>query len=528
MTTFRWNPFLPRLHFFNVAAISAGVILRAAEYLKNRSFDQDEAWRAIDVMGRSFGDILTHQFLARDLPVLPMGFALVSKALAEIFGYHEYAFRLFPLCCGILSLFVFYRLARRLLTAQGTLAALILFAFSGFLIHYSAEFNQYSLDLLVSLLLCLFWVSEPDKAQARRTVFLWMLAGFLSLLFSYPSIFILTSIAMLQIMESVLQKDWPGLKKTLLVFGFWIECFILLQGSPFQAMNRENVILVQAEKFFMPYPVWSAEAVRWLGRAFVNIFRDVLGIWPLLTIPIAAWGAAVFLRRYVRVFLFLALPLMLALGAAILHKYPFFDRFLIIFIPLFLFILVRGAADLAQRIKFGSPLIFVVLIGLIAVPQGQAVYTGLIPARAGIRVREAVRYFKKQAKPDDRIFLNRSAHFIFMFYLGKDICALGAAKVTVISDRVFLDNGAPAVDMQDVRYECGRQGFLKGMEDLEITRFGAQDAGMLFGPSGRTWFFIASTGPGIKGFVKNAIAGTSVNTITIESPEVWLSLYDKN
>ena len=45
----------------------------------------------------------------------PLGFLIAERALMSILGVSRYAARLFPLVCGLISLFLFARLARRIL-----------------------------------------------------------------------------------------------------------------------------------------------------------------------------------------------------------------------------------------------------------------------------------------------------------------------------------------------------------------------------------------------------------------------------
>lgn len=91
------------------AAIGLGLVLRLAQYLSDRALWFDEAALALNIASRSYGGL----FLPLDNNQgAPVGFLLVQKGVTDVLGYSEYAMRLFPLSCGVVSLFLFPRVAR--------------------------------------------------------------------------------------------------------------------------------------------------------------------------------------------------------------------------------------------------------------------------------------------------------------------------------------------------------------------------------------------------------------------------------
>ena len=84
---------------------------------------------------------------------------MVQRASVQLFGPNEYALRLFPLLCGLASLFLFYYLAKKCLNRKAVPIAIALFAILLPLIYYSSEAKQYSSDVAVAL--CLLAVAAP-------------------------------------------------------------------------------------------------------------------------------------------------------------------------------------------------------------------------------------------------------------------------------------------------------------------------------------------------------------------------------
>jgi uncharacterized membrane protein len=66
----------------------------------------------------------------------------------------ESSLRFVPFLSGAGALIGFYFCSREILSKQGTLLAVAIFALSPQLIYYSAEAKQYSTDVLVSVVVC--------------------------------------------------------------------------------------------------------------------------------------------------------------------------------------------------------------------------------------------------------------------------------------------------------------------------------------------------------------------------------------
>ena len=92
--------------------LGLGVFLRVSVYLSDRSFWMDEAslWGNL-----AHKPILDFSEPLKGDQLAPLGFLIVQRALMSILGVSKYAARLLPLVCGVGSLFLFARLAHRIL-----------------------------------------------------------------------------------------------------------------------------------------------------------------------------------------------------------------------------------------------------------------------------------------------------------------------------------------------------------------------------------------------------------------------------
>lgn len=78
--------------------------MQLSQYLYNRSLWADEAVLALNIVNRSYLELL--QPLDYD-QAAPIGFLIVEKFAVQLFGDNEYSLRLFPLLSGIISLLLF-------------------------------------------------------------------------------------------------------------------------------------------------------------------------------------------------------------------------------------------------------------------------------------------------------------------------------------------------------------------------------------------------------------------------------------
>jgi len=205
--------------------IGLGIILRLVQYLYNRSLWLDEASLALNLIKKSFYGLLQPLDWGQ---WAPPGFLVVVKVLIRTFGDSEYVLRLFPLVAGILSLLIFYAVARRALSQRGLLIALALFAISGPLIRYSSEFKQYSSDVTIALgiyLMGLIWLEQKSRFVLYTVVF--SVIGSILIWFSHPSIFFLSGIGIALAVHSLKTKQWTQFVWLTMPALFWLSSFAI-------------------------------------------------------------------------------------------------------------------------------------------------------------------------------------------------------------------------------------------------------------------------------------------------------------
>ena len=206
--------------------IGVGVVLRLVRYLADRSLWLDEAYLAINLMTRSYGDLLETLDYNQGAPV---GFLWIEKLMLSLFGDGEFVLRLFPLAVSLLALMLFYLVARDVLAGVGLLVALLLFATMEPFVHYAAEVKQYGLDIGVTVALLLLFVSvvEHGPMDVPRTVLL-ALAGPLAVFFSHPSVFVLAGTAAGGLFLGFRRGATTELRRQLAAYAVWVAAFAVV------------------------------------------------------------------------------------------------------------------------------------------------------------------------------------------------------------------------------------------------------------------------------------------------------------
>ena len=171
----------------------AGIAIaeRLFQYLVNRSLWVDEAALASNILNRSYSELLEP---LEYIQCAPIGFLMIEKFFVELIGKNEYALRLFPLICGILSIFLFIYICKNILSERACLIAVALFAISRYLIYFSTEAKQYSCETMFALVMFAITCHMISYGFSKSSLSLLAVAGAVAIWFSISSVLVLGSI----------------------------------------------------------------------------------------------------------------------------------------------------------------------------------------------------------------------------------------------------------------------------------------------------------------------------------------------
>jgi hypothetical protein len=343
---------LARSRALLAALVAAGALLRLWQYLGNAAFWLDELAVVRNVVDHPLSRLLTRPLDYRQ--VAPPGFLAIERGLALLFGAGERSLRLFPLLSSLVALYLFWRLAERLLSGLALTFAVALFAFSPELIFYGADAKQYASDSAVALLLTLLAFGYRAGPPTWRRGLLLGAAGAVAAWFSQPAVFMLAGLGgALLLLAAIERREAPGppaplapLAPTLTAVALWglsSAASILVATRVMGPVTRAYVQRFWQPAFLPPLTHLS-EVAEWIGNTLAAEFgREGLDYHatPLYVVG-AALGLAVLWRQRRDAALLLAAPIAVTLAAAVARQYPFKGRLIAFLIPCFLIPLAAG------------------------------------------------------------------------------------------------------------------------------------------------------------------------------------------
>ncbi|MCK6630318.1 MAG: glycosyltransferase family 39 protein [Anaerolineae bacterium] len=394
--------------------IGVGIILRLVYYLADRSLWLDEARLALNIVNRSFAQLLQPLDYVQGAPI---GFLMVEKLVVQLFGNNEYALRLFPFLCGLISLVLFYRLAIQSFDTKVVLLALSLFVFSRYLIEYSAEVKQYSSDVAVALLLYLMTINMPSEKLTLRPALFLGVVGAIALWFSHPALFILAGMGIMLILPCLIRGDWVRVGSLFVVFLLWGISFALLYFVSLQDLGRNEALLDYWAGSFMPLPPTSFSDITWFINTFFGIFENPGGL-PLTGLAAFTFllGGLAFWREKKEQFFILSLPILLALLASGLQGYPFKGRLLLFAVPMMLLFIAAGIKQILSQTQNRAVMIGFILIGLLFIHPLLFTVRNLVNMPGKEEIKPVMSYVKTHQQAEDILYLYYGAAEAFKYY----------------------------------------------------------------------------------------------------------------
>jgi Dolichyl-phosphate-mannose-protein mannosyltransferase len=209
------------------AFLVLGCAFRIIRYAQNLPLWSDECFLSVNFINRGYRELLEPLDNGQIAPPL---FLWAQRFIIALGGFSEWSLRLFPLICGLVGVFLFGHLARRVCGSDSSslLLAVGIFAVSVHPIRHASEAKPYASDLMVSILLLVLaaeWLRRPQQVR-----WLWALVGAvpLSLSLSNPAVFVAGGIAL-----GLAYPVWKhGSRRNVLAFGTFgitlIVCFTIL------------------------------------------------------------------------------------------------------------------------------------------------------------------------------------------------------------------------------------------------------------------------------------------------------------
>jgi hypothetical protein len=349
------------LRVFIALILAAGIVLRLAMFFQNRNLIIDEANIVRNLAERGFGGLVLPLKYEQYAPPV---FLWIEKLASLLFGYGEKAMRLYPLLCGLATLFVFPAVAKKMMRLEALWLPLAYLAGGFIFIKYSAELKQYMPDTLIALMLV--WLAlrwDFRKLSHARFAVYWMLAGTVAIWSSMPSVFILAGVGCYYAWPLLREKKYRALLPLFLIAGVWLLQFGLYYFSILKPEIESSYLQNYHREYFLFATPASKE--EWLHNW--ERLQDILGNvggWSAVAIVsnlvFIVIGGVHLLWKRTRLFLLAGLPICLVLIAAALNQFSLIDRVVLFMLPLWLLLLGAGFdALLRMRVPVWPLLILV-------------------------------------------------------------------------------------------------------------------------------------------------------------------------
>lgn len=405
--------------------IFIGVALRLIRFLQNTPLWFDESVIATDIIVRPLTAFINS---SQDYTQTgPLSFYFLSKISVLTFGNSEYALRLVPFLFGIISLFLFYKVAKNILSPNALLIALSLFSILDPLIYYSTELKPYSGDVVFALLI-LVAIPFSNKTLNMRNIAFFMLAGVIAIFSSNPSVFVLAGVGTGLLVYCIKNRERARRRGLLIIAIVWAlgftAVYFMYTRNLTESMNIGMERAFAMEKFLMPFPPKSLVDIKWFIDFFFDTFLFQDTIMYVKRVSLSGIMAFTFLAGLILMFkekkeryYVLVFPILVTLFAAILHMYPFKGRQILFLVPMFLIIISEGAEYIRARISANSKMIGVIFIGLLFIyPVSWAAYHVKKPLVRS-EIRPVLNYIENNWQDGDIIYVHFFAQYEFNYYL---------------------------------------------------------------------------------------------------------------
>lgn len=405
--------------------IAFGAFLRIHQYLDNRSLWLDEAMLSLNIVNRSFPELLQPLDYRQNAPI---AFLMLERLSVEVFGGSEYALRLPSLIFGLLSIPLFYQVSKRYLNSNAVTLALGFFAISNPLIYYSSEVKQYAADVVASLLILLVIHELQTRKLSLTKTIIYSIAVASLIWFSFPAIFVLAGGVVCLILFYGKIRHSQEILPIIVVYTTGLLSFSILYNL-FLAKPAGNEALKRSWEWkggFAPVPIFDpiSDTIKWYIETFNNIFISPVGFAaPGLAGVLFLAGCFLLIRENKYKLSLLLSPIFVTLVASAIQKYPFATltyyeqgqggRLILFLVPAIIMLVAEGVEYL--RTKIDKNVVVLIIVILLLQPSITSLRYLKNP-RVVEEVRPVIEYVLKNQEDADIIYLFYRTKYQFKYY----------------------------------------------------------------------------------------------------------------
>lgn len=387
--------------------IALGIYLRINQYLLNRSLWLDECFFAFSIFDN---DGLNNLHLQKYNQFSPLIFIFIEKFITTIFGHSEYALRLFPLICGILSIILFYKLLKKFYNGFALIIPLFLFSFSSQLIYFSSETKQYSSDVLTTIILILIGLKFQDKNTSQKTKKLITALSVFCIFFSITSVFTLTATTIYFFIEYFISNKKPNIKEIIIFTFSWVSSFTAYIIYWNDTIFPQNTSLHRFWQYGYISEKFSALQILKDAFNYIELQDFNFDLWIIII------GIVSLLIRKKSLGMYLILPIVFLTISSFLKFYPASQRLILFSIPI-VFLILGECIDFITSSKIIAMKIWgIILVLIFSLLQIDTYISSLRQNMTKENIKYCLGYINKNKHPEDIIFLQHFSQYAFKYY----------------------------------------------------------------------------------------------------------------
>ncbi len=404
-----------------VLIIMAGITLRAAKYVPNWSMRGDELAVIFNLLSRSTFELVTKPLDYEQ--AAPFGFLLLTKALMVLLGQSEYVLRAISFLAGCASLTLLYKLLMRVTGRHGTIFALVAFAFAYYPIYYSAELKQYSSDILITILIVLFFLNHISREANGRDFWQLGIIGILALCLSHPAIFVLIGAGFTLFVHYFIHNKQKLFWISFLGIawaGLFLAIYLILLRH--QTTSEYLTTFWRNLNSFMPVPPWKNPL--WFFQATRHLFTTLCGLPPtgiFILAPIYLYGQWRFFKEKQWQWIGITIiPIGINMFVSGFEKFPFHGRLIIYLLPLVYIVFAKGIEGLMLLLSTRtlSNALYGILIAVLLLPNAVSVSNMFLVTKSYLQddFKPILQKVEAEKQSDDIIYLYHYAKRQFTYY----------------------------------------------------------------------------------------------------------------
>lgn len=397
--------------------IAVGIVLRLVIYFQNRNLIIDEANIVRNLFERGFIGLLKPLNYEQYAPPF---FLWVEKLSAIIGGYGEKVLKSFPLLCGCGMLVLLYDILKRLIDKNLAWLPLALVAFSPYFIEFSATIKQYISDSFIVLFL--LWLAlriDIFTAPRKKFFIYWSIAGIAAILFSMPSVFMLTAVGLYYAWLCFIEKKWDYTMLLLGLAGVWMAAFAVYFFTILRPQINSSYLQSYHFDYFLYGMPKNSEEWQHNWTRIKELINNATGYGmynykaAFLLLPFAL--IYLFIKRF-HLFLLITVPVFITLLAAALNQFSLIMRVSLFLLPLLVLLFAIGL-DVFWRIRFPVFKIAILILGYIMINSFNAF--NWFHERLGFHeITEGMDYLKSKNVKGDQLFVHAASTPTYIYYTG--------------------------------------------------------------------------------------------------------------